>query len=119
MWGQLLRDDAAHRADQLESLRVVVRSDPETVRQSFPVGDVDRCRRALPEVTAELRRHLENGEFVSPGSEAALSSEPRKLGHDGNQGVVRRLMGEIVQLGASDRVTATTSGDLGASDPQQ
>src|SRR5258706_2944885 len=57
---------------------------PEPNRQPVPVLGFQRDGRVPPEVPPDLRRHLEDHEFVSPRGESALPPELADLASDGH-----------------------------------
>src|SRR3954454_9255262 len=67
----------------------------------------------------DLRRYLEDDEFVRPGRETALATEPVDLRGDGQQRVGRRLMGQVVEFRAGDPELRAAPPYFAARDPQQ
>ena len=57
-----------------------------------------------PRVAGHLGRHLEDHELVRPGREPAVPSELIESAEDVHERVVRRLVGEIVELRPGDRL---------------
>jgi hypothetical protein len=50
-------------------------------------------------MAADLRGDLEHDELAGPGGEPALSPELVELGDDRDQGVVGRLVGDVLEFG--------------------
>ena len=89
------------------------------------VGDLLPLRLLLrrlppPGVPRHLARDVEDHELVGPGREAARAAELVELGKDVHQRVVRRLLGEVVELRAGDRPECVAAaGDLVLRHPQE
>ena len=67
-----------------------------------------------------LAGHLEHDELVGPGRKAAEATELVDPGEDVHQGVVGRLMCEVVELGAADPPQpAASSRQLVVGNPEQ
>ena len=71
--GELVVDGPVERGDNITQLGDRARIQSEAVRQPVPVLGVHGHRRLLPEVAADLGRHLEDGELAGPGGEPALA----------------------------------------------
>ena len=118
-FGQLLLDSTAHRGDQLALLGVVGGAGPEAVGQPVPVRGVEGNGRTQPEMPAELAGYLQDHEFVCPGREPAFPAELGEFGRDSEQGIVGRLVGQVAQFRAGDRVPSRAAGQLSTRGAQQ
>lgn len=100
-------------------LGVIDGTDPQASRQRVPVSGVEHRGRTLPEVPTELTGYLPDRELVCPGSEPAIPAELGELGRDGEQGIVGRLVGQVVQFRAGDQVPRRATAQLSMCDTQQ
>ena len=107
------------RAEQIPPLGLAGGVEAEPVRQPIPVLGVQRDGRVPPEMPPDLGRHLEDDELIGPGREPALSTELPELAGNGNQRIGRRLIGEVIKLGAGDPQPRAAPPDLTLRDPQQ
>jgi hypothetical protein len=82
-------------------------ADRERIRQLLEHKLVTARWMVLPGVTRDLARDLKHGELVGPGGEPAEPAEPVELGEHVHQRIVRRLLGEVIELGAGDRSELT------------
>src|SRR5215470_2181518 len=100
--GQLGVHGAAQRGEQVPPLGFPRGLETEPVRQLVPVLGVQWHARVLPEVPADLVRHLEDDELVRPGGEPAFAPELPELAGDGHQRVRRGLVGQVLKLRTGD-----------------
>jgi hypothetical protein len=119
MVGQLVFDSVTDRVDKFAPERMVLWRDTETIGHGLPVFAVECNPRALPEVTPELRGDLEHDEPVRPSRKAALPWEQRELRDHGQNGVVRSLVSEIVQLRSCDTGSRTSTPNLRVGNPEE
>jgi hypothetical protein len=117
--GQLFIDGPVQRAEQVPPFGLARGVEAEPVRQPVPVLGVERDGRVAPEVPPDLGRHLEDDELIGPGREPALSPELPELAGNRDQRIGRRLMGQVIKLGAGDPQPWATPPDLTLRDPHQ
>jgi hypothetical protein len=94
-------------------------AEAEAVGHAVPRLGIELDAGGAPEMAADLVRDLEDRELRRPGGEEALAAEAVELGEDRHERVVRRLVGEIVELGATEREPGSAPGDLAAADPKE
>src|SRR5262249_9846063 len=104
------------RAPPLSLLR---RVEAEPVRQPLPALRIKPDAGVTPEVPPDLGRHLEHDELISPGGEPALTSELAQLAGNRNQRISRRLIGQVIELGAGELQPRAMPGDFTPRNPQQ
>src|SRR5690348_8130266 len=72
-----------------------------------------------PEVSTELARHLKDHELVSPGREPTVAPEVGQSPQYRQDGVVRRLVREVVDLLAAETCSRRPTAQLGPCGSQQ
>ncbi len=85
-------------------LGVIDGTGPQASGQGVPVSGVENRGRTLPEVPTELTGYLQDRELICPDSEPVIPTELAELGRDGEQGIVGRLVGQVIQFRAGDQV---------------
>ena len=115
-WGLRSRlDGVLENGEELRGLGILMWGRAR-LGEKRPALGLERHLPSLPCAAADLRPCLEERELVRPGGEAAVAAEVVELAQDGDKGVVRALLREVVEVVAAQvRKARPAAGDLGAS----
>ena len=109
--GQSLGDADPDRAEQLALLRRVCRPGGGA-REHAPRLVLDGHLPPLPRAPAHLHRGLVERELVGPGREPREAAELVEASEDREEGVVRGLLGDVVEVPAKVRMRAAPAAGL-------
>jgi hypothetical protein len=112
-------DRGAERGEQLVGLGLLPGAKAEAVGHAVPRLGIEVDAGGAPEMAANLVRDLDDRELRRPGGEEAFAAKAVELCEDRDERVVRRLVGEIVELGAAEREPRAAPGDLAAGDLEE